>query len=104
VIVLDPNRAGPGVPVAQNLSTRAYDVSDLVDSEGNDAKRETKMNQLIELISSTVAVDSWIAEGGSSSIKAFNAKLVVSAPESSHREVARVLEMLREKPAPRIAP
>ena len=54
VIVLDPNQYGPGVPMAQNLATRAYDVSDLVDSEV-DNKREAKMNQLIELITSTVS-------------------------------------------------
>jgi len=102
VIVHDPNNEGVG-PAPQVAVTRAYDVSDLLEPAGL-ASGSNKMAQLIELVTATVAAGTWAEQGGSSTIKGFNAKVVVCAPDTTQQEVARVLEMLREKPAADLKP
>jgi hypothetical protein len=55
--------------------------------------------QLISLITSTVEPQSWAQNGGGgASVGVFKHKLVVKAPERTHKEVAALLDMLREKP------
>jgi beta-lactamase regulating signal transducer with metallopeptidase domain len=58
-----------------------------------------EMGQLIQLITRTVQPESWRDAGGQSgSITSFKGKLVVKATEAAHKEVAQLLEMLREGP------
>lgn len=57
------------------------------------------MEQLVTLILSTVQPNLWIQNGGQASIGVFKSKLVIKAPEAVHKELASLLEMLREKPA-----
>jgi beta-lactamase regulating signal transducer with metallopeptidase domain len=57
------------------------------------------MEQLVSLILSTIHPDVWMQAGGQASIGVFKTKLVIKAPEGVHKEVASLLEMLREKPA-----
>jgi hypothetical protein len=99
--------------------TRVYDVSDLVAAKadappgaygggggggggfpGGPATVPDDVNPLIRLITATVQPGSWREAGGTSgSIAAFKGKLVVKGTEGVHKEVARLLEMLREEPA-----
>jgi hypothetical protein len=56
-------------------------------------------SQLIGLITSTIHPSEWTTAGGNNaSIATFKNKLVIKAPEPIHKEVAELLEMLREKP------
>jgi hypothetical protein len=57
------------------------------------------MEQLVSLILSTIHPDVWMQAGGQASIGVFKTKLVIKAPEGVHKEVANLLEMLRDKPA-----
>jgi hypothetical protein len=47
----------------------------------------------------TVEPQSWSEAGGPSTLAVFKNKLVVKAPEGVQKEVASLLEMLRDKPA-----
>jgi hypothetical protein len=104
--------------------TRVYDVRDLVSVSlnavappgpglapgpdgggggggggGDAALLPAHVEQLIKLITSTIQPESWRDAGGTSgSITAFKGKLVVKATEAAHKEVAQLLEMLREGP------
>jgi len=54
----------------------------------------------MRLIMTTVQPESWRDAGGpSGSITSFKGKLVIKATEAAHKEVAQLLEMLREGPA-----
>jgi beta-lactamase regulating signal transducer with metallopeptidase domain len=96
--------------------TRVYDVGELVGEGvaapvvaprgggGGFAPRggmgaSDDLNQLIVLITTTIQPADWTSQGGSvASISSFKSKLVIKAPETTHREVMDLLEMLREKP------
>jgi hypothetical protein len=106
--------------------TRAYDVSDLVAARGvgegapgqggvgrggpgggggggaHFVGDNGEVGQLIQLITSTVEPQNWMQAGGSeASVGVFKNKLVIKAPERTHKEVANLLEMLRDRPAPK---
>ncbi|MDB5320277.1 MAG: blaR1 4 [Phycisphaerales bacterium] len=103
--------------------TRVYDVTDLVASppppqpgafggsagvgiggEGPPPPAATEVDQLIKLIMSTASPETWREAGGDlGAIAFFKSKLVIKTTEPIHKEVANLLEMLREKPKPTTA-
>jgi hypothetical protein len=100
VVIFTANPA----PRAADLVTRAYDVTDLLAGPGAnqpnppDDRRQQKLSELAAIIRDTVAPESWRENGGGEgTIKWFNNKLIVSAPDARHREVEKVLDMLRDK-------
>jgi hypothetical protein len=113
---------GAAEPTATEV-TRVYDVSDLVMFRGEVAPPGApagpggaggfggmpgapmavvvpdEVAQLTRLIQTTVQPDTWREAGGASgSITSFKGKLVIKATEPVHKEVAQLLEMLRETP------
>ena len=57
-------------------------------------------DQLIHLITATIEPNTWRESGGSlGTITAFKNKIVVKTAEGIHKEIAALLEMLRDKPA-----
>jgi hypothetical protein len=114
---------GTAEPVAAGAApevTRVYDVSDLVMFRGEVPPPGVpagpggfggmpgapmavvvpdEVAQLTRLIQTTVQPDTWREAGGASgSITSFKGKLVIKATEPVHKEVAQLLEMLRETP------
>jgi hypothetical protein len=94
------------------LLTKAYDVADLLkvpqlqlqgqpQQPGNmlGGEQPTSMDALTRTIFETVAPDSWRGAGGTGNISTYGTKLVVTASDEIHGEVANLLEMLRDKPA-----
>ncbi len=107
--------------------TRVYDVSDLVaatptsavpgsfgapapgpvpgvggggGAEGGMIPDMADVGQLIRLIMATVEPNSWRDSGGElGSITFFKNKLVIKTSENVHKEIAGLLQMLREKPS-----
>lgn len=69
-------------------------------NQAQDARQiqEEKISQLVSILTSTVAPDSWREMGGSDgTILGFNTKLIVSTTEANHREIENVLKMIRGK-------
>ncbi|HEY7115272.1 MAG TPA: M56 family metallopeptidase [Tepidisphaeraceae bacterium] len=108
--------------VSTTLIMRVYDVSDLIAGgttaavvpagasgggggfgggpAGVGAGNPTDVSQLVTLIVTTVQPETWRDAGGATgSISIFRSKLVIKSTEAVHRDVAQLLEMLREKPA-----
>ena len=85
-------------PVTPSDVARALRVGWLaVHKDAPANQQQTKMTQLIEIIKETVTPDMWRDNGGSEgTIKWFNTKLLITASEPRHREVEKVLKMLRE--------
>lgn len=67
--------------------SRVYDLTYVLPNASN---REHLMN----LIQQTVTPDSWLSNGGSSSLLPIGSCLVISAPEVMHHEVAKLLHSL----------
>ncbi|MDB5291131.1 MAG: hypothetical protein JWL69_2372 [Phycisphaerales bacterium] len=80
----------------KTMVTRSYDVGKLIDTDTN--------VDLQSLIQNTVAPDTWRMFGGNGAIGLFNRKLIVTATEPNHREIARLLALLTEQPAKGGAP
>ncbi|MCH8922103.1 MAG: hypothetical protein IIA67_03005 [Planctomycetes bacterium] len=80
------------------LSTTPYPVADLVngDPETPYSPDNADFDPLIELIESTIAPDSWDANGGPGSMDGFGKAgvLVVSQTQSVHRQIAPLLATL----------
>lgn len=71
---------------------RVYDVRDIIASE-------VQINDLTQLITESVAPDSWRDAGGSVGvIRPTRNKLVVTQTPMNHREIRNVLQMLRQQP------
>lgn len=87
--------------IESNLDTRIYPVLDLVTQRRPDAKQptlaEVDYEPLIELITRTIAVDTWDEVGGPGSVEALDnaGALVISQPRDIHREVEKLLATLR---------
>ncbi|HWE92356.1 MAG TPA: M56 family metallopeptidase [Tepidisphaeraceae bacterium] len=80
--------------------TRSYDVGKLIDTDpGVDLR---------VLIQDTVAPGTWRSRGDNlgigGAIGLFNRKLIVTATEPNHREIARLLALLAEQPAKAAGP
>jgi bla regulator protein BlaR1 len=107
VIAIDvPN----GTARPAKLVTKAYDVADLLkvpqlqaqpqqpDGMFGGVAQPASMDALTRTIFETVAPDSWRGAGGNGNISTYGTKLVVTASDEIHGEVASLLEMLRDKP------
>ena len=57
----------------------------------------TSVDDLIETITTTIAVDGWDDVGGPASIRALGASLVVSAPLDTHEQIAALLDLFRQR-------
>lgn len=82
----------------QTVSTRIYDVGDLVSLDPDAQVSLADFDSLVDLIVSTVASDSWVENGGpSGEIRPFpkNKSLVVSASGAVHEELSDLLAQLR---------
>lgn len=107
----------PDQPVkASKLVIKAYDVADLLavnqphaagqapggfaeSMMGGFGAGSSPIMELTNTIISTVAPESWRNHGGHGSIGAYGTKVIITADEEVHRDVASLFEMLREKPA-----
>lgn len=81
---------------AANVVTRVYDVNDLVVAKGSD--EPANFDELVEVIESSVAPQSWAAEGGPATIRPFSTnggRLVVRQTPQAHYEIARLIEDLQ---------
>lgn len=67
--------------------SRVYDLTYVLPNASN---RDSLMNT----IQQTIAPDAWLANGGSSNLVPIGSCIVVSAPESAHYEVAKLLHSL----------
>jgi hypothetical protein len=107
VVVIGPSSKSPAVV------TRVYDVRELVSETSPRAAgggggggapgawgNANDGSRLTQLIMATVEPQTW-GDGGACTIAVFKSKLVVKAPEGVQKEVASLLEMLRDKPAPK---
>lgn len=81
------------VPVAQTVHISKLERTEI----RQEKKPAVEFNALTELISSTVAPDTWVQAGGEGSIAPFetNLSLVVRQAEEVHDEIADLLEQLR---------
>jgi hypothetical protein len=71
---------------------RAYDVRDIVPAE-------LPMDDLVKMITETVASDSWRESGGTTgAVHVSKHKLIVTQTPMNHRQIRSVLQMLREQP------
>lgn len=66
------------------------------ESDGPRTEHDLRAENLINLLESNVAPQSWDTVGGVGSISEYNGLLVVTQTLEVHREVERVLDMLRE--------
>lgn len=113
LVMLSPTNVVPTAveTVEPVLCQRVYEVADLVvpipgqvaastspdAADQQPAEREADYDSLIELITSTVAPETWYEVGGPASIAPFetNLALVISQTEQIHEEIADLLEQLR---------
>ncbi|MGB7158440.1 MAG: M56 family metallopeptidase [Tepidisphaeraceae bacterium] len=96
VITIDaPDRALPPT----KLVIRAYDVGDLATDYTREGQPSRSVNDLGLVILSNVEPNSWIKNGGTGSISVFASKIIITASESVHADVQKLLKILRETPA-----
>jgi hypothetical protein len=105
VVVIGPSSKRAAVVV------RVYDVGELLSNDAAAPSGPTgspgwtaeaaDAAALTHLIQATVEPDAWQEGGGPGTITVFKNKLVVKASESVHKEIASLLEMLRDKPTTR---
>jgi type II secretory pathway component GspD/PulD (secretin)/tetratricopeptide (TPR) repeat protein len=70
------------------------------DEPEHDPDRERRVQQIIDLIQTTVAPESWRDLGGTvGTIKEINGQLVVTENSAAHREISNLLGKLREQRA-----
>jgi hypothetical protein len=85
----------------ENLSTRVYQVHDLVVAPNDPTASQPDFESLIELIIGTVRMQDWTDNGGSIGwIRNYTAPgilaLIATHDEKGHREIEQLLRMLRE--------
>jgi len=94
----------PKPPVSQkaDLPWRYGDDDD--DEPEPDPQRDARVRQIIDLIETTVAPESWRDKGGSiGTIKEINGQLVITQNSAGHREIGGLLSKLREERAIQIS-
>jgi hypothetical protein len=74
------------------MTPRAYDVRELI-GEGDNATLKGRMEALKGVVTSATR------NQGLMSVASFESKLVVTAQQSIHQQVAEVLDLLRAQPA-----
>lgn len=88
------------------LSTRSYDVADLIqpiDAQPGWSAKKEDFAPLTELITSTVSAEEWFASGAGVGVGvnrihavASNSSIIVAGPGAVHRELAELLQQLRD--------
>jgi hypothetical protein len=82
--------------VARNTEDREYDIHDLI-GDASDPKASDRVTDLSQLISETVAPDSWVATGGKPGvIKAKDGRLTITQTRESHQQIENLMAQLRE--------
>ena len=85
-------RISVGEQLDKVTEIRAYDVRDIVPAE-------MEMKALEALVKESVQPDSWRDAGGTTgAVHTSKHKMIVTTTEQNHREIRRILEMLREQP------
>lgn len=91
----------------ENLSTRLYQVHDLVVAPNDPTALKPDFDSLIELLTNTIRQQDWMDNGGTIGfIHSFRGPgilaLVATHDEQGHREIEQLLKMLRESRLPQI--
>ncbi len=78
--------------VETRLQTHVYDVRDMLNAK----QPWRSLDLLMEAIAGSVGTDSWEEVGGPGTIHAYQGNLIVSQTWRQHREIARLLKVLRQ--------
>lgn len=80
-----------------DLTTRIYDVQDLLEAQQEHAGsfRTYDYDLLMDILTSTVAPQSWDDVGGPGSVQPFTGLLVISQTESVHGQIEKLFTKLR---------
>ncbi len=81
---------------SQELVTRIYPVEDLVRWTDESGTQRDNYDSLVEIVTNTIAPQTWDEVGGPGSLGPFQGTLVVSQTDDLHEELARLLAALRE--------
>lgn len=99
---LTRSQSGGGGGGGQDENIFSDDDDD--DDEGDDAEREERVLDLLDLIRNTIEPDSWRENGGLvAAIAEMNGQLVVTQTASAHEQVAELLGKLREQQSIQVA-
>lgn len=84
------------------VTTELHDVRDMLSAATpGDFDRQTRVQQIIELIQDTVESDAWKVNGGTiGSIAEMDGVLVITATPAMHEETAQLLDKLRQTKLP----
>jgi hypothetical protein len=74
---------------AQKVSTKTYDVHTLVGGSGDPA---AKLQELRQVVITTIKPSSW--QNGATGISTFESRLIVTAADDVHDDIAQLLKML----------
>jgi hypothetical protein len=81
------------------LSTKVYEVADLVSTQDENGNPSADFDQLIDVITATIEPATWYDTGGPGSLRGFQAKgiqaLVVNQTDAVHEKVEDLLRQLR---------
>ena len=94
VVVIDAPKQPAKAP---KLSTKTYEVRNLLSGEITEQTTKAQMSELQRVVITTVQPATW--QRGGSGIAAFDSRLIVTAPDDVHKEVAQLLKMLQRDAA-----
>lgn len=83
--------AVPTLPPQKELAKTLNQISD----QGNASGLRTSMDQLMEVIKTTIRPDEW--KGGESRIAVIGASLVVTATDDAHQQISALLDLFRQR-------
>lgn len=96
----DLSRIKPHVRPSEHAASPWNKGDDDDDDPEIDPRRESRVEQIIDTITGSIAPDSWRSTGGSIGvIKEINGQLVVTQNSAAHGQVSALLEKLREQRA-----
>ena len=90
VVVIDVPKQPAKAP---KLTTKTYEVRNLLAGEITEQTTKAQMSELQRVVITTVQPSTW--QRGGSGIAAFDSRLIVTAPDNVHQEVAQLLKMLQ---------
>ena len=111
LIIRVPNFSGPSIDLenvggnnvgGNNASTSGGLFGNVSDNEGeeNQISRQELIDNILEMVRSTIAPDTWIENSGTiGSIRELGGTIVVNQTPESHEALGRLLEQLRETKA-----
>ncbi len=83
------------------VDTRVRNVDDLIGTD-DPQQRAKRFYDLLDIIRTSIDVDSWISKGGiSASLKVFDGMIIVTQTSSNHRAIDELLTHLRQVKADR---